>query len=307
MDTPQVISRPLYSNAQSVSLFDGLTRPSIAPFKRGLLKWIGSKQKMAHEIVSFFPPEFGTYYEPFLGSGAVLGTLRPSKAVASDVFAPLMEIWQCLRQNPGQLKQWYFDRYVQIMNGNKVEEYENIKKNYNANPNGADFLSLCRTCYAGVVRFRKSDGYMSTPCGPHNPMPPNRFAERVDDWHKRTSGANFYKMDYREAMLQAKKGDLIYCDPPYSHSQSILYGAQEFKLEELLDIIAECKSKGVKVALSIDGTKRSGNHICDLPIPDGLFAEEAFINCGRSMLKRLQMEGQTLEEEVVSDRLLLTY
>lgn len=55
------------------------------------------------------------------------------------------------------------------------------------------------------------------------------------------------------------------------------------------------------------GNKKSGNFICDLPIPDGLFENEIFIDCGRSMLRRFQLEGQTLENEVVSDRLLLTY
>jgi DNA adenine methylase len=56
------------------------------------------------------------------------------------------------------------------------------------------------------------------------------------------------------------------------------------------------------VALSIDGDKKSGDFICDLPIPPGLFARELSVNIGRSMLKRFQMEGRTLENEVVSDR-----
>jgi DNA adenine methylase len=114
-------------------------------------------------------------------------------------------------------------------------------------------------------------------------------------------------MDYRRAMTSAQRGDLIYCDPPYTHSQAILYGAQRFRLRELLAVIAECKASGVRVALSIDGTKRSGNHVCRLPIPEGLFEREVLINCGRSMLRRLQMGGQTLEGETVADRLLLTY
>jgi len=108
-------------------------------------------------------------------------------------------------------------------------------------------------------------------------------------------------------MEQAQPEDLIYCDPPYSHSQAILYGAQSFSLEHLLRVIRRCKSRGVYVALSIDGTKRSGNKNCDLPIPNNLFEREILISCGRSMLKRFQMGGQTLEGETVADRLLLTY
>jgi len=282
-------------------------RVEVAPFTTGLLKWIGNKQRTAHEIVSYFPRDFGTYYEPFLGSAAVLATLRPKRAIGSDTFSPLIQIWQTLHSDPAALKRWYCDRYNRMMAGEKVAEYERIKASYNKKPNGADLLFLCRSCYAGVVRFRQADGYMSTPCGPHKPVPPESFGKRVDEWHNRTQGTDFKRLDYREAFSLAKEGDLIYCDPPYAHSQAILYGAQRFRLYELMSAIVDAKERGVHVVLSIDGTKRSGKHICNLSIPDGLFEREVFVNCGRSMLRRLQMGGQTLEGEVVSDRLLLTY
>ncbi len=60
----------------------------VRPFKPQLLKWIGNKQRFAHEIASYFPERFGTYHEPFLGSGAVLATLAPQRGFASDVFPP---------------------------------------------------------------------------------------------------------------------------------------------------------------------------------------------------------------------------
>ncbi len=262
---------------------------------------------MAHEIISYFPVEFGTYFEPFLGSGGVLGTLVPKIAIASDTFAPLIEIWQTLRKSPDTVKQWYQERREKMAKGNKVEVYEQIKASYNSHPNGPDMLFLTRSAYGGVIRFRKADGYMSTPCGIHNPISPESFSRRVDEWHKRVSGTTFLHLDYEEAMSLAKPGDLIYCDPPYTHSQAILYGAQSFSLEHLLSVIEKCKAKGVYVVLSIDGTKRSGNLICDLPIPDGLFEREMMIDIGHSMLKRFQMNGKTLEGEKVSDRLLLTY
>ncbi len=289
-----------------LSLFGEVEARSIEQRKQ-LLKWIGNKQRFANEIVSCFPPTFNTYFEPFLGSGAVLGTLAPKKAVGSDIFDPLIKIWQALKDDPETLKQWYTKRWEEMTSGEKVEEYEKIKASYNASPNPADLLFLCRSCYGGVVRFRQKDGYMSTPCGAHKPMPPKSFSHRVDNWKEYTEGTEFSLLDYREAMSKARPGDLIYCDPPYSHSQAILYGAQSFNLNDLLDIIRQCKLRGVYVALSIDGTKRSGNFLCDIPIPEGLFEQEVFVNVGRSMLKRFQMDGRTLEGEVVSDRLLLTY
>ncbi len=114
-------------------------------------------------------------------------------------------------------------------------------------------------------------------------------------------------MGYKDAMHKAQKADMIDCDPPYKHSQAILYGGQDFKLEELFEEIEYCKNRGVYVALSLDETKKSGKMVCDLSSPDGIFEEEIYVNRGRSMLKRFQMGGQTLESEVVADRLLLTY
>jgi DNA adenine methylase len=284
------------------------TNYRVAPFKTQLLKWIGNKQRFAHEIIAFFPRRFGTYYEPFIGSGGVLATLSPKCAVGSDSFQPLIEIWQALKDDPAKLKKWYADRWHRMTNHHdKIEGYELIKADYNANPNGADLVFLCRACYGGVVRFRQRDGYMSTPCGAHDPITPESFAQRVNEWSRRVSGTMFCRMDYQQAIQTARPGDLIYCDPPYSFTQAILYGAQSFSLEELLDNIARAKSNGVYVALSIDGSKKSGEFICDIKVPHGLFTREIAVNCGRSMLRRFQMGGQTLERELVTDRLLLTY
>jgi DNA adenine methylase len=290
-----------------LAMFDTERPVRVQPFQTGLLKWIGNKQRTAHQLASYFPADFGTYYEPFLGSGAVLGALAPKRAVGSDSFLPLIEIWQTLHDAPDTLNHWYAERWHQMMSGDKVKVYERIKQSYNTKPNAADLLFLCRSCYGGVVRFRKGDGHMSTPCGIHDPISPESFARRVDEWHRRTQGTAFLGMEYEEAMDRALTGDLIYCDPPYRHSQAILYGAQSFSLSHLLRVIDRCKRRGVRVALSIDGTKRSGKHFCELPIPHGLFERELFIDCGRSMLKRFQMNGRTLEHEVVADRLLLTF
>jgi len=290
-------------------LFDEATAPrSVKPLTAQLLKWIGNKQRFAHEIVSYFPEQFNRYFEPFLGSGAVLATLTPTESIASDNFSPLVEIWQTLHSAPELLKEWYRERWLKMKRaGDNVAGYELIKASYNRHPNGADLLFLCRACYGGVVRFRQSDGYMSTPCGIHEPISPDSFAERVNDWHQRTIGATFLCCSYEHSMAMAGEGDLVYCDPPYAHSQTILYKAQAFNLMRLFRVIESCKKRGVYVALSIDGTKKSGSKVCKLPIPAGLFEREIFVHCGRSMLRRFQMNGQTLEQELVADRLLLTY
>jgi DNA adenine methylase len=278
------------------------------PFKTQLLKWVGSKQKIAHEIIAHFPPRFGAYHEPFLGAAGVMANLAPQEGYGSDTFAPLIEIWQTLREDPERLKRWYKARWQAFhATEDRTEAYERIKASYNARPNGADFLFLTRSCYGGVIRFRKADGYMSTPIGAHPPIRPEAFAKRVDLWRARLAGCHFDRMDFAESMARAKPCDLIYCDPPYAHSQTILYGAQDFSLPALMAAIADCKTRGVFVALSIDGSKKSGQLACDISRPDGLFTREIMVTVGRSMLRRFQMGGQSGESEVVRDRLLLTY
>ena len=191
--------------------------------------------------------------------------------------------------------------------GDKIEQYETIKARYNGGANSADLLFLSRAAYGGVMRFRKRDGYMSTPCGIHQPIHYMKFARRVDEWSNRVSGTRFFHREYEESLDRASEGDVVYCDPPYSYSQAILYGAQSFSQDDLFRAIEKAKRRGVFVALSLDHSKKSGSKDCNYSIPASLFEHEIRVNCGRSMLKRFQMAGKSLEREVVADRLLLTH
>ena len=277
------------------------------PPKGQLLKWVGNKQRFAAEICKFFPGRINDFYEPFLGSGAVLATYRPKRGFGSDVFQPLIDIWQTLKEDPELLKAWYAARRNRLENEDKIEVYRDVLESFNRKHNGPDFLYLTRSCYGGIVRFRKVDGHMSTPCGPHQPIAATTFAKRVDEWHRRMRQHTFFRASFEEAFIRAGRNDMIYCDPPYVDSQAILYGAQTFDLNRLFQSIEEAKSRGVHTALSIDGTKKSGNHLCAISIPSGLFETEVSIKVGRSMLRRFQIAGSTAENEEVTDRLLLTY
>ena len=262
---------------------------------------------MAHSIAELFPHDMRAFHEVFLGSGAVIGTLAPARGFGSDVLKPLMQIWQQLKTDPEVVKAWYASRRSDWSPETKIVNYERVRQSFNTAPNGADLLYLSRTCYGGVVRFRKADGHMSTPCGAHAPMSAEKFAVRVDEWARRTHGTTFSTIDFRQAIERAEVGDVVYCDPPYSDSQSILYGAQTFDLRDLVLAIDRAKTRGVRVALSIDGSKKSGLQTVLHDFPEHLFEAEVAITVGRSMLRRFQMRGQSLESEVVKDRLLLTY
>ena len=50
------------------------------------IKWIGVKGKQSNKIVSLFPKNFDSYYEPFCGSCAVLYELLKSSEHTADKF-----------------------------------------------------------------------------------------------------------------------------------------------------------------------------------------------------------------------------
>ncbi|WP_432776272.1 DNA adenine methylase [Brevibacillus gelatini] len=281
-----------------------------------LLKWVGNKHRFAEEIVSYMPEKIDTYIEPFLGSGAVLGKLaaekqnslfpRYNQAIGGDILPFLIGIFEYVKNDPDTLIRHY-ETCIKDFNANREQKYLEIRERFNRTFNALDFAVLTRTCYSGVVRFRKSDGYMSTPIGPHKPIPPEAFARRVEIWHQLVKEVTFLHKDFREVMELAGEGDLVYCDPPYTHSQSILYGSQTFRIEDLWEAIYACKQRGAKVMLSINGQKKSKSEDIGVKPPDGLFARSIVINCGISMINRLQRVGEEMVNEDVHDRLLLTW
>lgn len=281
-----------------------------------LLKWIGNKQRFASIIVANMPTTFNNYYEPFLGSGAVLAellmqddtSLYPhfNHAYGSDILPFLIDIFISVKENPNKIIE-YYSKEISSYYENPAEQYELIRNRFNQDHNAFDFCLLSRTCYSGVIRFRKADGYMSTPKGPHNPIKPSVFANRVALWSNLIQKADFYTESFEKAMAKPQQGDVIYCDPPYTHSQSIIYGAQDFNINILWNKIAECKDRGAYVMLSINGSRESKKKDISIDIPTGLFDRELTVNCGTSMIDRLQNSGKDMVDEVVHDKLLLTW
>lgn len=276
-----------------------------------LLKWIGNKQRFAQTIVSYIPDSFNNYYEPFLGSGAVMAELLNSTkeynaCYGSDILPFLIDIFSMVKDDPEKIIQ-YYSKEIEEYYLDPERKYLEIRDRFNADFNALDFCLLSRTCYSGVIRFRKADGYMSTPRGPHKPIAPDTFSKRVGQWHNLLKKASFSCEDYRDAMDKTVENDIIYCDPPYTHSQSIIYGSHQFSVDELFQKIDECKKRGVKVILSINGTRKSRKEDISVTPPEGLFERKLFVNCGISMIDRLQHTGEEMIDKKVEDQLLLTW
>ncbi len=91
------------------------------------------------------------------------------------------------------------------------------------------------------------------------------------------------------------------------HSRLSFYNPRDKPLKKQLLKWIGNKQRFAHEIINYFPLKKSGRLLCEVDFPNDLFDREVFVNCGRSMLRRFQREGDTLEDEVVSDRLLLTY
>jgi DNA adenine methylase len=97
-----VTARDCLSTNAGLILVAARTRPS-----GQILKWIGNKFRYAEIIARHLPDDLGNYYEPFVGTGAVLATLAPGRAVAGDALPLLIELLRMVQDDPEPLVSHY--------------------------------------------------------------------------------------------------------------------------------------------------------------------------------------------------------
>lgn len=67
------------------------------------LKWAGGKRQLLPEIRKYVPKQFNTYFEPFVGAGAVLFDLQPKKAVINDINFELINTYNVIHEHVDKL------------------------------------------------------------------------------------------------------------------------------------------------------------------------------------------------------------
>lgn len=77
-----------------------------------VIKWSGSKRSQAEKILTFFPKEIDTYYEPFCGGASVLRRLldsdiRVKHYICSDLNGGLIDLWNEIINNPLEVSSYY--------------------------------------------------------------------------------------------------------------------------------------------------------------------------------------------------------
>lgn len=130
-----------------------------------LIKWTGSKWRQAPHIISRFPAEISTYHEPFLGGGSVLGRLldspiRVGRYECSDSYAPLIGIWNLVKNDPDRLIAEYGRMWREARTDGRGFYYE-VRSSFNRTRCPIKFYYLLRTCRLGHVRINMKGEFTS--------------------------------------------------------------------------------------------------------------------------------------------------
>lgn len=228
------------------------------------VKWVGGKRQLLKQFRDreLYPPKGfdtskNTYFEPFVGGGAVFFDLLPEKSVLSDLNKELVVTYNVIKNN--------VDKLIQSLKKHKIskEYFLNIRaKQINKLSDveiASRFIYLNRTGFNGLYRVNKQ-GQFNVPFGKNkNPLIcDEKNLKKVSIALKKVS---IVHEDYKNVLKKAKKGDFIYFDPPYypvnKTSSFTSYTSDSF-LEreqiELRNIFFKLHKKGCFVMLSNSDT-----------------------------------------------------
>ena len=231
------------------------------------VKWAGGKRQILEKLKEHLPEDYDTYYEPFVGGGALLLDLLPEKAVINDSNYELMNVYACI-QDEDKLKKMTkeLDSYETKHSEEFYFEIRNKDKDKLKFGKMADYKRAARTiylnkaCFNGLYRVNSKNEFN---------VPFNK-KEKVNTYEGSNIEAIHYYLNYRnvtlkscdfeEAVKDAKKGDFIYFDPPYDSDTETFnsYTKDGFGKEEqvrLARVYKELSDKGCYVMLSNHNTK----------------------------------------------------
>jgi DNA adenine methylase len=221
------------------------------------LRWAGGKANLVGRLLDYVPPNLdsGTYWEPFLGAGSMFFSLRPKRAVLSDLNPHLIHCYRAIKNRPS-LVYSYLRRFA---SENTKTHYYKVREEYNRSPfsykNAARFIYLNKASFNGIFRVN-IEGQFNVPYGRRKRL---SIPEQVDLLmvSRALRRARLVPATYERVLKSAKRGDFVYLDPPYpplngtayfAHYTKERFGKQDQKL--LARVARELRRKGCRVMIT---------------------------------------------------------
>jgi len=228
-----------------------------------LVKWAGGKKQLLKQIEEFLPSRIENYIEPFVGGGAVAFFILKKYSVKnvfiSDINKELVKAYQQIKKNPKPLI-----KKLKEHKENHCKEYYYKVRSYDVNSLTdleliARFIYLNKTCFNGLYRVNSKGGF-NVPMGDYkNPCVCSE--EDLNEISNLLKNTTIKKMNFKEVLKYAKKGDFIYFDPPYhplENSKSFTTYTKNNFIEsdqrDLANVFQTLDKRGCKVMLSNSDT-----------------------------------------------------
>ncbi|QQX76851.1 MULTISPECIES: DNA adenine methylase [Aequorivita] len=232
----------------------------VAPF----VKWVGGKRQLMPAIKEILPNNFSTYYEPFIGGGAVLFEIQPKKAFINDSNEELVNTYKVIKNYPEELisdlkthinTSDYFYKIRSLDRESNFDKMSDIKR-------ASRVIYLNKTCYNGLYRVNNS-GEFNSPFGRYkNPNIVNEVTIRAVSKYLRNNDITIINGDFENALNNIRKGSFVYFDPPYdpvSKSSNftgyVQGGFNIFDQVRLRDLCDKLDKKGVSFLVSNSATQ----------------------------------------------------
>ena len=268
---------------------------------RPFVKWAGGKGQLLSELNKMIPSQFNTYFEPFLGGGAmffymVSRGMKFNNAYLSDTNAELITAYKVIKVNPkgvSELLQIYDSEYKKYESYseeqkayyNRLRGAWNNKKLSNDVEREAMFIMLNRTGFNGLYRVNRRGEFKVPPGNYKNPLICD--SSNLENVSNALAAATILADDYRNVTQNAQKGDFIYLDPPYQPlkdtSNFTAYTTDGFDNKDQLQlakVFRKLYSKGCLLLLSNSDTPFITDLYSDFSIEE-VDAQRA-INCKSS-------------------------
>ena len=215
-----------------------------------IIKWSGGKSDEIKHFLKYFPDNYETYIEPFVGGGSVYFYLNPKNAVVSDVHTELIdlyknigsghasEIHEFMNQSPNDEITYYAIRNQMEIN----TELDSAKR----------FYYQRKTCFRGMLRYNKN-GKFNIPFGKYKTI---NYSELLNkDYEILLGRTEILNKDFEYIFENYNdENNFMFLDPPYD-SEFTDYGYCKFGKDEQKKLADHFKNTKIKCLMIIGKTK----------------------------------------------------
>lgn len=269
-----------------------------------IVQYQGSKRNLAPQILQYIPKRFNRLIEPFAGMAAITIAVakqrRADHYLLNDLNEPLVNVLKECIKHPQRL----IDDYTRVWSeqltyqGGSVEHFYKVRNDFNkGNQSAANMLYLLARCVKGSVRYSSSGQFNQSPDKRRMGTNPKNLARNVfliSSYLK--DKTEFSSVDYREVTRNARRGDVVYMDPPYqgvcSSRDNRYFSGIDFN--DFVECVDDLNRRGIDFIISYDGTCGDKQYGIDLPEELGL--RKIMLNAGLSSQSLLLGKKETTVE-----------